>query len=140
MNSTYKHYANKELIESLISELRTVSSQLSVNQRLFAAMILRNLKKKDTEARHWILNALGFIELPEPDSPAHMAVIEVSSFTQELNQVNNEYLIACVSLLKALDQYEDLLSATVFLQKASDIFKLAAKDLDDSINVGKDGS
>jgi len=135
MNSTYKSSANKKLIEALIDDLRRAAASLSVNQRMFAALILRNLKKEESEARLWILRALGFLELPEPDSPVHLAVTEISSCTWGQNSINSEYLIACVSLLKAIDQYEDLLSATVFLQNASEIFRFAAKDLDESVRL-----
>lgn len=124
-------YSNpdRKLIEEMQISLNCIAEDLTANQRLFAGLILRNLRTDEVSGCNWILASLGFNKLPTPETPVHKAVEEISSYSYSMNIERSENMIASVSLLKALNQYSDLLAATDFLQKASDIFSKVAAEL-----------
>lgn len=119
---------NSDLVYTLIAEMRSESDSLTVNQKLFAALILRNLQQNSEEGKQWILASLGFSELPCPSTPIEEAVWMVSAGGR-CKSGGKDSLIASVALLKAVDQYDDLMSATDFLLKASNVFARAADKL-----------
>lgn len=120
---------NKEVVQDLLRELRAAADKLSANERLFAGLILGNLRQEESAGAVWILESLDMPKLPIAQTPAHKAVEEISAYKGKVATNKEMSLIASVSLLKALNQYGDLLKATEFLQKTSEIFASAAERL-----------
>jgi hypothetical protein len=129
-----KHQFSKierlEIVEQIIAKIGKISDRLTFNQKLFAGLILDNLEVDDPLGCEWLRSALGFKSLPEAETPAQRAVAYISAYKRQKSLQNSDSLVASVSLLKAINQYDDLLIAADFLQAASDIFGQTAKSLE----------
>lgn len=128
-------YRLQEIAEDRISEvfkfIEYRSKLLSANQKLFVSIALARNPAVPFSIAVLMVNTLGFTQFPSPTTPALRAVEAICSPNIQLIKPDQRIkLDEHFALLKALNQFSDLLAAAAFLADVSQALETAIEKLE----------